>query len=263
MATPEAPLREILKSISFTKFPLYHIEPFFVPPPIPHPQLFVYPTTSSGTPTTDVECLRVLALLKFTNYEFDLHFTNEPNSAPNAQLPFLLLPDGTAIDNQHIEGHLSLGDDHMLAYYALAKYALVPATEYLVWVDPAGFSEIASGYLKGYSAVARAALGWIRSSAVARTLQLGMPEYGAALDGDVIYENAVRALDSLLVLLGEGEFLEGEAPGRLDALVFACLNAFLDAPVKSPVRTLLTRRESKYKPLVEYVLRIVERYFGA
>ncbi|KAJ2010322.1 hypothetical protein GGI14_006462, partial [Coemansia sp. S680] len=184
MATPEAPLREILKSISFTQFPLCHIEPFFVPEPIPRPQLFVYPPTSSATPTTDVECLRILALLKFTNYEFDLHYTSEPNSSPNAQLPYLLLPDGTAIDNQHIEDHLSLGDDDNVAYYALAKHGLVPATEYLVWVDPAGFAGIGGRYLEGYSAVVQMGLGWIRSSGIARKLQSGMAEYGAALDGD-------------------------------------------------------------------------------
>ncbi|KAJ2488921.1 hypothetical protein IWW37_004403 [Coemansia sp. RSA 2050] len=257
MATPEAPLREILKSLSFTQFPLCHIDPFYTPPAITRPQLFVYP--SSGI-ASDVECLRILALLKFTNYEFDLRHTSEPNSSPNAQLPYLLLPDGTAIDNQHIEDHLSLGDSS-LAYYSLAKHGLVPAAEYLAWVDPVGFSGIGNRHLGRYSTVVRWALGWITSERVARKLQAGMPEYGAALDGDVVYENAVRALGSLLVFLGERKFLDGEAPGRLDALVFACLNAFLDAPVKSPVRTLLTLKDSKYRPLVDYVLRIVDMYF--
>ncbi|KAJ2023762.1 orotate phosphoribosyltransferase [Coemansia sp. S85] len=258
MATPEAPLREILKSLSFTQFPLCHIDPFYTPAVIPRPQLFVYP--SPGI-TSDVECLRILALLKFASYEFDLRYTNEPNSSPNAQLPYLLLPDGTAIDNQHIEDHLSLGESSM-AYYSLAKHGLVPATEYLVWVDPVGVSAFGDRYLGGYSVVVRWALGWVVSERVAKKLQTGMPEYGAALDGDVVYENAVRAMDSLLVFLGDRMFLDGEAPGRLDALVFACLNAFLEAPVKSPVRTLLTLKDSKYRPLVDYVLRIISSYFG-
>ncbi|KAJ2744137.1 hypothetical protein GGI20_003208 [Coemansia sp. BCRC 34301] len=271
MATPEAPLREILKSISFTQLPLCHIDPFFVPPAIVRPQLFVYPPvggSSSGPPTSDVECLRTLALLKFSNYEFDLCYTHEPNMSPNAQLPFLILPDGTAIDSQHIESHLADAvpkvEDGFLAYYELAKHNLAPAVEYLVWVDPVGFAAIGDpGYLARYSAVARYWLGWGRTTSVARKLQSGMPEYGAALDGDVIYENAMRALDSLLVLLGQRDFLsDGGGPGPLDALVFACLNAFLEAPVKSPVRTALTRPGSKLKPLVDYVLRINSTYFA-
>ncbi|KAJ2907856.1 hypothetical protein GGI21_003470 [Coemansia aciculifera] len=276
MATPEAPLREILKSISFTRFPLYHIEPFFVPETIERPQLFVYRPlnqTPQGLPTSDVECLRVLALLKFSNYEFDLKYTHEPNMSPNEQLPFLLLPSGLAIDNQHIEEHLAQqqeekegkegGGNNELAYYELARHNLVPAVEYLVWVDRVGFEAMGvQGYLKHYSAVARCWLGWSRAAGVTEKLQTGLPEYGAALDGEVVCENALRALDSLLVLLGDRKFFSaGDKPSSLDALVFACLNAFLESPVKSPVRTALTRVDSKYKPLVDFALRISEAYF--
>ncbi|KAJ2331273.1 orotate phosphoribosyltransferase [Coemansia sp. RSA 2681] len=274
MATPEAPLREFLKSISFTRFPLCHIDPFFVPAAIDRPQLFVYRSPlgrSSGTPTSDIECLRVLSLLKFHNYEFDLQYTHEPNMSPNAQLPFLLLPSGTAIDCHHIEEHLAdkleekEEDDEqeggLLAYYEMAKHGLVPAAEYLAWVDPAGLEAIGQHYLAPYSSLPKYWLGWSRVAAVTRRLRSALPEYGAALDGDVIYENAMRALDSLLVLLGEKETMSGRRLGSLDALVFACLNAFLEAPVKSPMRDALTRPGSKYRPLVDYLLRIVDRYY--
>ncbi|KAJ1945153.1 hypothetical protein FBU59_002392, partial [Linderina macrospora] len=65
MATPEAPFREVLKSLWFTKLPLYQHEPFFSPPVLTEPQLFVY-----GPNTLDVDSLRVLALLKFAQFKF-------------------------------------------------------------------------------------------------------------------------------------------------------------------------------------------------
>ncbi|KAJ2726634.1 hypothetical protein GGI07_000357 [Coemansia sp. Benny D115] len=272
MATPEAPLREILKSISFTQFPLWHIPAFYKPEPINRPQLHIQrPLThkSGGSQTSDVQCLRTLALLRFLGYEFDVRYSSEPEASPNSRLPFLLLPDSKAIDVDHIEQHLTsqglLSEPENadeLAFQILVERNLVPAVEYLAWIDPVGFEAIAwDKYLGSYPPLIRYFLGWQRSFEKARCLRTGLPEYGSALDGDVLYDNAFRTLDALLLLLGTSDFFSGEKPGALDASVFACLNIILEAPLKSPIRTALTLEGSKYKPLVNYTMRILDKYF--
>ncbi|KAJ2356462.1 hypothetical protein IWW50_000817 [Coemansia erecta] len=273
MATPEAPLREILKSISFTQLPLRHIEPFFEAEKIYAPRLFIYgwppsKAQKSSLPTYDIECLRTLAVLKFANYGFDIHYTNEPNGSPNGKLPYLLLPNGQAISSEGVLEHLKQSGHNLpestltneLVYCTMVERNLVPAAEYTVWVDSAGFEKIGDGrYLREYPAVVRYLLGWFKASNVAHDMRVRMPEYGAALDGEILFENAIRVLDSLVVLLGDREYLAG-SPGLLDAWVFACLNIIIEAPVKSPIRTALLRPDSKYQPLVSYALRLAEKH---
>ncbi|KAJ1725992.1 hypothetical protein LPJ61_005497 [Coemansia biformis] len=277
MATPEAPLREILKSISFTRLPLRHIEPFFVPEPITVPRLYIYGNnqTKGGPsgcvlPTYDIECLRALAVLRFAKYRFDVAHTAEPNASPDGKLPYLLLPDGTALRAAEIASHLeqsghSLPDCPLvgeLAYRTMVERSLAPAVEYMAWVDPVGFEAVGDArYLGGYPSLIRYLLGWIKSSRVAASVRCGLPEYGAALDGDVLTENALRALDSLLALLGDGDYLAG-APSLLDAHAAACLNVLLEAPLKCPLRSALLGPDSKYKPLADYALRLLDKHLS-
>ncbi|KAI8322590.1 hypothetical protein GQ54DRAFT_297302 [Martensiomyces pterosporus] len=185
----------------------------------------------------------------------------------------MLLPDGTALDRTQIVGFLAdkggyklpeSGLQDELVYQTLVTHNLLPAIEYMVWVDHAGFESIADKeYLGAYPSIIRYVQGWIMSVKKAHSLRVSCgPEYGAALDGDVVYENAFRAMDSLLVLLGDGDFLAG-GPSLLDAQVFACLNTALEAPLKSPIRTALTQTDSKYKPLLDYTLRIWQGYFAS
>ncbi|KAJ2607365.1 hypothetical protein H4S08_004850 [Coemansia sp. RSA 1365] len=275
MATPEAPLREILKTISFTQLPLRHIEPFFKAETISRPRLYVYRFLKTGNlssqkknklPTYDVECLRTLALLKFAKYDFDIAYTNEPNGSPNGKLPYLLLPNGEAIDN--IQEHLektgyglskdSLSDE--LAYLIMVERNIIPAIEYMIWVDLAGYEAIGTKrYLYNYPQPIRYLIGWIKSSEIAKNVRIGQPEYGAALDNEVLCDNVIRTFESLLVLLGDREYLAGK-PSVLDALVAACLNIILEAPLKSPIRSVLLPENSKFKPLVDYALRILESH---
>ncbi|KAJ2079080.1 hypothetical protein H4R24_004033 [Coemansia sp. RSA 988] len=273
MATPEAPLRELLKSISFTQLPLRHIDPFFKPETINTPRLFIYGTSrtrhysqKNKLPTYDVECLRTLILLRFVNYEFDISFTNEPNGSPNGKLPYILLPNGQTIDRDRIQEHLEktghvLSETNLpdeLVYCIMVERNLIPAIEYMAWVDPVGFEAIGMGrYLFNYPSSIRSMLGRIKSSKVANALRIGQPEYGAALDNEVLCDNALRTLESLLVLLGNRQYLAG-APSALDALVAACVNVILEAPLKSPIRSALLLENSKFKPLVDYALRILE-----
>ncbi|KAJ2796258.1 hypothetical protein H4R21_004786 [Coemansia helicoidea] len=275
MATAEAPLREILKSISFTQLPLRRIEPFFEADPIAVPWLHIYgagPAASEGSSlaTFDVECLRVLAVLRFAGYRFDIAHTTEPNASPDGRLPYLVLPDGTALSGGEIAAHLERTGqglppcplDGELAYRTMVERCLAPAAEYLAWVDPVGFEAVGDArYLGGYPAVVRCALGWVRSLRAAAAVRAGLPEYGAVLDSEVVAENALRTLDSLLMLLGDGEYLAG-APSLLDAHAAACINVLLEAPLKSPLRSALLAPDSKYTPLVEYALRVAERHLG-
>ncbi|KAJ1944375.1 hypothetical protein GGF37_002222 [Kickxella alabastrina] len=276
MATPEAPLREILKSISFTQFPLYHQASFFTPTAITRAQLHICRhtssstnTTNSGSPTLDIQSLRTLALLRFANYPVDLHCTSDPESSPDRHLPFLLLPDGSAIGASKVAEHLGVqcvGED--LAYLLMVERNLVPAIEYLLWVDPSGYETVSrEGFLGRYPGLIGYLLGWQRSAAVAR--ELGVAQgFGAGVDGEAVYEGAFRALDSILGRLGSKEYLaqkngeEEVVPGALDALVFACLNVFLEAPLASPVRSAMTRQGSQYRPLVDYTMRILERHLA-
>ncbi|KAJ2552885.1 hypothetical protein IWW35_002110 [Coemansia sp. RSA 1878] len=271
MATPEAPLREILKSISFTQLPLRHIEPFFEPTKHTTPQLFIYgsPSSKSSLPTFDTECLRTLTVLKFANYGFDIQYTNEPNGSPNGKLPYLLLPNGQAIASNNVLKHLEQSGHTLpesklnseIVYCTMAERNLVPIVEYIMWVDSVGFEKIGNGrYLSDYPPFVRYMLGWFKSTSVAHDLRVRQPEYGAALDGQVLYDNAIRVLDSLLVLLDDREYLAG-GPSQLDACVFACLNILIEAPVESPIRNALLHTDSKYEPLVAFALRVAEKYF--
>ncbi|PIA14586.1 hypothetical protein COEREDRAFT_82617 [Coemansia reversa NRRL 1564] len=277
MATPEAPLREILKTISFTQLPLRYIEPFFKAETISTPRLYVYGLSKTGNlffqnknklPTYDVECLRTLTLLKFAKYDFDIAYTNESNGSPNGKLPYLLLPNGEAIDKDNIQEHLeksgygvSKGDlSDELAYLVMVERNILPAIEYMVWVDSAGYEVIGTKrYLYNYPQPIRYLIGWIKSSEIAKTVRIGQPEYGAALDNEVLCDNVIRTFESLLVLLGNREYLAGK-PSLLDALVSACLNIILEAPLKSPIRSVLLPENSKFKPLVDYALRILQSH---
>ncbi|KAJ2147249.1 hypothetical protein IW136_000211 [Coemansia sp. RSA 678] len=271
MATPEAPLREILKSISFTQLPLRHIEPFFEPTKYTTPQLFIYgsPSSKSSLPTFDTECLRTLTILKFANYGFDIQYTNEPKGSPNGKLPYLLLPNGQAIASNNVLKHLeqsghTLPESELnseIVYCTMVERNLVPVVEYIVWVDSVGFEKIGNGrYLSDYPPFVQYMLGWFKSTSAAHDLRVRQPEYGAALDGQVLYDNAIRVLDSLLILLADREYLAG-GPSQLDACVFACLNILIEAPVESPIRNALLRTDSKYEPLVAFALRVAEKYF--
>ncbi|ORX69088.1 hypothetical protein DL89DRAFT_202016, partial [Linderina pennispora] len=134
-----------LKSLWFTKLPLYLHEPFFSPAAITEPQLFVY-----GPNTLDVECLRILALLKFVQFKFDVHYTREPNMSPNKKLPFMLLPDGTALDSTGIVDHLDKSGHQLpksdlqdeLVYTTMVRRNLVPAIDYMTWVDQTGVEKV-------------------------------------------------------------------------------------------------------------------------
>lgn len=262
MATAEAPLREILKSISFTQLPFHHTEPFYQPEDISRPQLHLYRQgkTRSATPTFDPECLRVLCLLKFADHQIDLKFTHEPDSSPNNRLPFLLLPDGSTCDNQHIdeylEGSIKTDLKDEVAYLSMVQQDLAPMTEYLAWVESKD-----TQYFDRYPLVIRHCLGWIQSARVVEKLKLGMPEYGAALDCELVYENALRCLDTLQSLLGDRQYLSNaETPGRLDAWVFACLTVALEAPAGNPVKQAVLQK-TEYKGLLDLVLRIQTQYF--
>ncbi|KAI9504892.1 hypothetical protein GGI25_001693 [Coemansia spiralis] len=310
MATPEAPLREILKSVSFTQFPLRVIEPFFVADKIVKPRLYIYPSFAVHKetmandekrpmlPTFDVKSLYMLTALKFAKYDFDIAYTSEPDASPDGSLPFLLLRDGTALDFKAImsklqqnstelgcateeqpdyisdvDGDLEMPKNELPSepvYRTMVENNLLPVIEYLTWTDPVGRECIGEGkYLGSYPQIIRNMLSWIAATDTAHKLKLGLPEYGAdamVLDGEVLYENAFRTLDSLLVLLHTVDdsrlFLAG-APSLLDALVFACVNVFLYAPVKSPVRTALLKSDSTYKPVLEYAVRIFDQYFAS
>ncbi|KAJ2757608.1 Metaxin-2 [Coemansia sp. BCRC 34490] len=130
MATAEAPLREIIKSISFTKFPLRTIDTFFVAEKIEKPRLYCYPpppppleqsqssirATAAGVPedlaslprlpTFDVKSLCILTALRFIDYDFDVEYTSEPDASPDKQLPFLLFCDGSVLCGKEIMGRL-------------------------------------------------------------------------------------------------------------------------------------------------------------
>ncbi|KAJ2707261.1 hypothetical protein FB645_000938 [Coemansia sp. IMI 203386] len=272
MATPEAPLREILKAVSFTQFPLRVTQSFFTPEKIETPQLHIHrPLThkSSASPSCDVKSLSALALLRFAGYKVDIKYSSQPEASPNGQLPFLLLADSTALDARGIERHLTeqkllseseLADE--MIYLLMVENNLVPAVEYLTWIDPEGFDSVGwQKYLGSYPMIIGYFLGWQKYMQSSRKLQTGLPEYGSALDGDVIYENAFRTMDSLAVLLGERKYFSGSTPGVLDALVFACLNVVVETPLKSPIRSAMTREGSKYKVLLDFTVRVLEEYF--
>ncbi|KAJ2782056.1 hypothetical protein GGI15_003031 [Coemansia interrupta] len=267
MATPEAPLRELLKTISFTQFPLHTTPAFFAPAEIPRPQLHVHPPlrqTSGSSPTCDARSLQALALLRFASYDFDTTYGSAPDASPDGALPFLLLPSRAALSATAL-GDLVAGSlpeepaDHQ-AYVVLAERNLLPAIDYLVWVDQDG-GHVASRMLPAHPLV-QWALGYQYAGRIGSHLRVGQPELaGSTLDAQVLFENAMRAMDALVVLLAQNEFFAGERPGRLDALVFACVNCLLESPVPSPVRRALLREHSEYAPLVSFAMRILERYF--
>ncbi|KAJ1814810.1 hypothetical protein LPJ75_002614, partial [Coemansia sp. RSA 2598] len=253
-------------------FPLRINRPFFTPEKIDNPQLHIHrPLTqkSSASPSCDVKSLSTLALLRFVGYKVDVKYSSEPEASPNGRLPYLLLSDSTALDARGIENHLReqgvLGESELadeMIYLSMVEANLVPAVEYLAWIDPEGFDAIGwQKYLGSYPVLIRYFLGWQRHQQSSRKLQTGLPEFGSALDGDVIYDNAFRALDSLAVLLGERKYFCGTKPGALDALVFACLNVIVEAPLKSPIRSAMTRDGSKHKALLDFTVRILEEYF--
>ncbi|KAJ2557042.1 Metaxin-2 [Coemansia sp. RSA 1933] len=303
MATPEAPLREILKTISFTKFPLRTIEPFFVADKIEKPRLYCYPPPAQTPedlenvprlPTFDVKSLCILTALRFANYDFDVEYTSEPDASPDKRLPFLLLCDGTALTSKEVTDRIketpqnSTGDwsddkntldqlylsdndlPHELVYRTMAERNLLPAVEYMTWADPVGRECIGEDrYLGSYPTIVRYVMSWIKTSEAMHSLKIAQPEHSAGdamlLDGETLYENAFRALDSLLVLFEDVSstsiFLTGSKPSLLDAVVFACINTVLDSPLDSSIRKALIQK-SAYKPVLNYALQIRRKYFS-
>ncbi|KAJ2364713.1 metaxin 1, partial [Coemansia sp. RSA 2607] len=185
-------------------------------------------------------------------------------ASPDGRLPFLLLPQRTALDaaaiEQHVQGGLPQSPPDHRAFLALAEHNLLPAVDYLAWVDTEG-AGILLPRLLPFHPLVQWALGVQRASHMASVLRTSQPEYAATLDAHVIYDNALRALDALVVLLDDKTYFAGERPAALDALVFACVNAIVELPVPSPLRAALLREDSKYAPLVAFTMRILERYF--
>ncbi|KAJ1724071.1 hypothetical protein LPJ53_001645 [Coemansia erecta] len=268
MATPEAPLRELLKNISFTQFPLHTTASFFAPSEIPRSQLHVHrPLRQSpgSSPTCDARSLHALALLRFASFDVDIVYGSAPDASPDGALPFLLMPSRAALDAkaiaQHVAAKLSNEPADHQAYLILAQHNLLPAIDYLFWVDRKGSSAVASRLLPFHPLIQRI-LGYQKARQVGDHLRVGQAELvGGTLDAAVLFENALRALDALVGLLAENEYFAGGQPGRLDALVFACVNCIVEIPVPSPLRSAVLREGSEYAPLVSFAMRILERYF--
>ncbi|KAJ1902645.1 Metaxin-2, partial [Coemansia sp. IMI 209127] len=285
-------------------FPLRTIEPFFAADKVTKPRLYCYPPPFKtpedlgkvpALPTFDVKSLYILTALRFIDYDFDVAYTNEPDASPDKQLPFLLLCDGTALAGKEITRRLKevvpqnstdssgSGDknalDQMrlpendlpseLVYRTMAERNLFPAVEYMTWADPVGRECIGEErYLSSYPTVIRYVLSWIKTSEATQNLKMTQPEHSAGdsmlLDGETLYQNAFRALDSLLVLFesvgSTRPFLAGK-PSLLDAVVFSCVSVVLDAPVDSSIRKALVEKRT-YKPVLNYALAMRRKYFS-
>ncbi len=221
-----------------------------------------------GLPDPSPFCIKAELLLKLSGLPYQ-RATGNLNRAPKRKLP-LIVDDGVTIaDSSFIRFHLEsrhgidfdkgLDAERRGVLWAVEKmledqiYWIVVGER---WMDDANFARGPANFFKSVPAPLRPLVCALIRRKVRRSLDgHGMGRHSQA-EKMVL---GARALDSIVAILGERDYLGGDTPAGGDAALAAFMMAGLCPLFDSGFRELVEARPS----LVAYATRMSERFFPA
>ncbi|XP_012272254.1 metaxin-1 isoform X2 [Orussus abietinus] len=224
-----------------------------------------------GLPSTDVNCLRVLAYAKFSEAPLEVMATSNPFRAPKGQLPVLRCDAQTLATPKDITAFLNARNyttdfglnskqcAEVLAYDTMLKDKLYPALQFIWWVDQKNCTEIIRPWY-GKAIPFPLSLyypGKFERQAKAMVEALYPLEDISGIENEV-YSEAQKCLTLLSTRLGESHYFFGSAPTSLDAIIYSYLAPLLQAPVPNAA---LQNHLKACGNLTQFVTRITQKYF--
>lgn len=224
-----------------------------------------------GLPSIDLDCLKILALVKISGTEYEVKRTNNPFWSPKGSLPVVHHGKHTYCTYDEVLSYLKLKNvspDHGLstvqeaegvAYVNMLEEKLLPALQYIWWVDEKNYLSLTRPW---YSKALPFPFNFYYPSKYLKEAQQMMEAlHGMENKSDIenkVYNEAEKCLTTLSVRLGESEFMFGSHPTSLDAVLFSYLAPLLKAPFKNPI---LQNHLKACTNLYKFVSRISQRYF--
>ncbi|KAF9986141.1 hypothetical protein BGZ75_002187 [Mortierella antarctica] len=228
----------------------------------------------------DVDSLKWMAYLKFNHIEFDIKPAFEPTMSPSGKLPFLALPNGSLVTADGFEAfvqenkpksttaQLNLDEAaEAVAFTSLAESKIHSALIYTLWFEAPHFEATTRQHYFGHhNRLLATLLEYLEKSRIVQSMLLTRTQ----IDRELIFDEAVTAIDALAVELGDkNEYFFGkDEPSGLDAIVFAYLHVILTMPKIRHVDDAgrsgeLARIVRKHENLFRYSQNIWKKWFSA
>ena len=227
-----------------------------------------------GVPNGSPPCMKLETYLRMAGVRYQIKTIINPKKAPNCKVPYVEIGGHVISDSEkiikYIESKLSSpsGVNSHDAYSLAMGRAITIMLEnhcYWVmvwgrWVDPKG----ALGWKKtcmSLSAVAEKP--WIVKKllwkvmtrrAVRELYEIGI----GRLAVDDIYKTGKDDIDAVSSLLGQKNFIFGESPHFVDAVIYAQIANLIYQPWHSPIKLHIL---SEHKNLINHTKRMGEKYF--
>ncbi|XP_005088908.1 metaxin-1 [Aplysia californica] len=199
-----------------------------------------------GLPSIDPHCLAVLAYCKFSGVPIEVTQTGNPWRSPTGTLPVLRNQDVVCTKVTDIFSYLRKehwGSDFelstkqsadVIAFSAMLEEKLLPALLHLWWMDDKTFVDVTRPW---YSRVIPFPLNFFlprrtqKKAEMRVTLTKGN-EFITDVETEAkVYREAKECLNILSYKLGTKNYMFGNLPSSLDALVFGYLAPLLKAPL--------------------------------
>ncbi|XP_041362963.1 metaxin-1-like [Gigantopelta aegis] len=199
-----------------------------------------------GLPSSDPNCLAVLAYCKFSGVPVRIRKTGNTLRSPSGAFPILR---HRAVTETKVSGIFSYlrkqrwGSDFelsnkqgadVIAYSSMLEEKLLPAILHLWWIDSKTFVDVTRPW---YAKIVPFPLNFYVPGRMQKEawMRVFLPNNGANITTSEveakIYRDARECLNHLSYKLGDKEFFFGKMPTSLDALVFGYLAPILKAPL--------------------------------
>lgn len=190
-----------------------------------------------------------------------------PDASPKGQLPFIeddgvKIADSTFI-RAHIERKYGFDFDDGLTVRGRAEAWAIErmlenhlgwASGYFRWLDPHNFAKGPARFFDNMpEAIRQQAREDVQARVAANIRAVGISRH----THDEIVWLAEHSLSALSIVLDKKPYLMGDKPCGMDATAFGILAGVLTSFFESPLR----RKAEDYENLVEYVERMMQRYY--
>lgn len=212
-------------------------------------------------------CLKLETYLRLAQIPYEVVWCNDARRTPKGKLPCIIDGGRTIGDSAICIDYLkerygdpldaALGSEQkasILAWRALCEDHLLFALLYSRWVDADGW-RITERLFAGLPFPLRHVIpAIVRRQVTRQVLAQGMGRHGR----DEIYAFGIADLDALATLLGDKDYLLGDAPCSLDATAYGFLAQLVGGEYDNP----LTRKARATQKLVAYCQRMKQRCFA-
>jgi glutathione S-transferase len=211
-------------------------------------------------------CLKLETYLRMTGIAHEVVWSSDTRSAPKGKLPYII--DGAVVmgDSALIIEYLKgkYGDPldgklraekraHVLAYGRLLEDSLMFPLLYARWIDAAGWSKMKTLFKRMPFLLRLVVPGMVRNGVRKQIHAQGTGRHTR----DEIYRFGLTYLTAIETLLGDNDFMLGNAPTSLDATAYG----FLDNLVETDFDNPLNRQARATPSFVAYCARIRQRWF--